>query len=133
MRVLVVEDDPVARRLVERSVQEFGHDVETTDDGARAWERLQADGQEVIDLVISDWLMPGVDGLELTRRIRSLTGRPYCYVLLLTARYARDDRLAATLAGVDDFMVKPVDKELLRARLGAAERIVRLARLEDTR
>lgn len=129
MRILVVEDDPVARRLVERSVAEFGHDVETTDDGERAWERLLSD--DGFDLVISDWLMPGVDGLELTRRIRGLTGRPYCYVLLLTARYARDDRLAATVAGVDDFMVKPVDKELLRARLGAAERIVRLARLED--
>lgn len=130
MRILVVEDDPVARRLVERSVAEFGHEVETTDDGERAWQRLQ-EGGAAIDLVISDWLMPGVDGLELTRRIRALTNRPYCYVLLLTARYARDDRLAATLAGVDDFMVKPVDKELLRARLGAAERIVRLARLED--
>lgn len=132
MRILVVEDDPVARRLVERSVQEFGHEVETSDDGARAWERIQADGAD-FDLVISDWLMPGVDGLELTRRIRARTDRAYCYVLLLTARYARDDRLAATLAGVDDFMVKPVDKELLRARLGAAERILRLARLEDPR
>jgi DNA-binding response OmpR family regulator len=125
MRILVAEDDPVARRLVQRVLQDFGHVADVVEDGLEAWRRLEdAD----YDVLISDWLMPGLDGLGLTRRLREREGRPFCYVLLLTARFSKEDIVAATLAGADDFMVKPFDRELLHARLHAAERVVRLER-----
>lgn len=125
MRILIAEDDPVARRLVQRTVGEFGHEAEVVVDGERAWQRLQ---EQDFDVLISDWLMPGLDGIELTRRLRDREGHPYCYVMLLTARYSKEDIVAATMAGVDDFMVKPFDRDLLRARLHAAGRVVRLER-----
>lgn len=126
LRVLVAEDDPVSRRLTQRALEEFGHVVLLAEDGLEAWQRFEADGA---DLVISDWMMPGLDGPELCRRIRAAQGRPFCYVLLLTSRHSREDRVQAAMAGADDFMVKPFDRELLRARLHAAERIVRLERV----
>ena len=125
MRILIAEDDPVARRLVQRAVEDFGHQADVEEDGLAAWARLE-DGS--YDLLISDWLMPGLDGLDLTRRVRARPGGPFCYVLLLTARFSKDDVVAATMAGADDFMVKPFDRDLLRARLHAAERVVRLQR-----
>ena len=125
MRILVAEDDPVARRLVQRTVQDFGHDAYVVEDGLEAWRRLE---REDFDLLISDWLMPGLDGLGLTRRLRARAGGPYCYVLLLTSRYSKDDIVEATMAGADDFMVKPFDRDLLHARLHAAERVIRLER-----
>ncbi|MHC5009337.1 MAG: response regulator [Planctomycetota bacterium] len=125
MKILIAEDDPVARRLVERTVGDFGHDAVVVEDGLEAWKQLQS---EDYDVVISDWIMPGIDGLELCRRIRTLKDHPFIYVLLLTARYARADIVEAIMAGADDFMVKPFDRELLRARLHAARRVVRLQR-----
>jgi len=125
MRILVAEDDPVARRLVQRALQDFGHVADVVEDGLEAWRQLEASDYDVL---ISDWLMPGLDGLGLARRLGERAGRPFCYVLLLTARFSKEDIVAATMAGADDFMVKPFDRDLLRARLHAAERVVRLER-----
>lgn len=121
MKVLVVEDDPVARRLIERTVEELDHAVSVAEDGAEAWTRLEA---EPVDVLITDWLMPHVDGLQLVQRLREAPSKLCRYVLLLTARYGREDVVTALRAGVDDVMVKPIDRASLEARLLVAERFV---------
>lgn len=125
MRVLIAEDEPVARRVAQKAVEGFGHEVEIVEDGLAAWRRLQA---APFDVLISDWLMPGLDGLELCRRVRARGNRPYCYVILLTARRAKEDLVAGIMAGADDFVSKPFDHAVLRARLHTAERVTRLER-----
>ena len=123
MKVLVVDDDAIMRLLVEKTVRQFGHDVTVADSGAEAWTHLQ---NKPADLVLSDWVMADVDGLELCRRIRADLSREYTYVILLTSLSARTHYLAAIEAGVDDFLTKPFDSELLAARLRVAERILGL-------
>jgi DNA-binding response OmpR family regulator len=123
MRVLIAEDEPVARRVAQKAVQGFGHEVDVVEDGTAAWRRLQ---EVQYDVLISDWLMPGLDGLELCRRVRSRETGAYCYVILLTARRAKDDLVAGIMAGADDFVSKPFDHDVLRARLHTAERVTRL-------
>ncbi len=125
MRVLAVEDDPVSRRILTVVLERLGHEVLAANNGLEAWERFQA---EPVDAVITDWMMPEVDGLELTRRIRAHTKDRYTYVLLLTALTGRDRYLDGMMAGADDFVSKPVDREELHARLRVAERILGLQR-----
>ncbi len=122
MKVLAVEDDPVAQLVLEASLRSLGHEVTVLADGAAAWEALQAtDGPRV---VVSDWMLPGIDGLELCRRVRSAK-RDYVYFILLSQRSASDENHEAALAaGVDDFLSKPVDLRELRMRLRVAERII---------
>jgi sigma-B regulation protein RsbU (phosphoserine phosphatase) len=125
MRVLAVEDDPVSRRILTVVLERLGHEVLPANNGLEAWERFQA---EPVDAVITDWMMPELDGLELTRRIRSHSKDRYTYVLLLTALTGRDRYLDGMMAGADDFVSKPVDREELHARLRVAERILGLQR-----
>ena len=93
----------------------LGHEVVTAADGVEAWALLQ--GRRV-QLVLSDWMMPWMDGLELCRRIRGRAGRPYTYFVLFTGRGGREDRLEALAAGADDFLAKPFDMRELVARAG---------------
>jgi len=123
MRVLVVEDDPVSRRIVAAALQGLGHEAIVAEDGQQAWQRLAAD---TVDVVITDWMMPNVDGLELTRRVRARARERYTWVLLLTALKGKASYLDAMEAGADDFMSKPIDKQELHARLRVAERILGL-------
>jgi len=125
MNVLVVDDDPVIRLLVKTMVQELGHDVTVAASGAEAWERLATAPAHV---VVSDWIMPDMDGLDLCRRIRAEVSREYTYVILLTALEAKAHYLMAIDAGVDDFLTKPFDPDLLTARLRVAERVLGLRR-----
>lgn len=125
MRVLAVEDDPVSRRILTVVLERLGHVVLPANNGLEAWQRFQA---EPVDAVITDWMMPELDGLELTRRIRSHRKDRYTYVLLLTALAGRDRYLDGMMAGADDFVSKPVDREELHARLRVAERILGLQR-----
>jgi DNA-binding response OmpR family regulator len=131
MRILVVEDNTDARDMLLTMLQLDGHDVLSATNGEEAWRMFQADGFRV---VITDWLMPDIDGLELCRRIRAVASPQYSYVLLLTALQGKANYLTAMTAGVDDFMAKPWDADELRARLIVAERIVglqnRVKRLE---
>jgi DNA-binding response OmpR family regulator len=120
MRILVVEDDRDAREMLRISLQFDGHDVTSTPNGEEAWSAFQKD---TFSVVISDWLMPDVDGLELCRRIRARDTSRYCYILLLTALHGKSNYLEAMSAGADDFMSKPYDADELRARLIVAERI----------
>jgi DNA-binding response OmpR family regulator len=123
MRVLVVEDDPVSRRIVAAALEGLGHEAIVAEDGQQAWQRLAAD---TVDVVITDWMMPNVDGLELTRRVRARARERYTWVLLLTALKGKASYLDAMEAGADDFMSKPIDKQELHARLRVAERILGL-------
>lgn len=124
MRVLVADDDAVSRRLLERTLRVWGYDVVIAADGTRAWSMLDAeDGPR---LAILDWMMPGVDGPEICRRVRRLQGARYVHCLLLTAKDRRDDVVTGLEAGADDFLVKPFDPLELKARLRTAERVLGL-------
>jgi phosphoserine phosphatase RsbU/P len=123
MQILVVDDNEDVNKLLRIQLEDMGHDVVTASNGVEALERFN---QGKFSVLISDWLMPRVDGLELCRRIRA-NGRPnYCYVILLTVMTGKANYLEASAAGVDDFISKPYDPDELKARLLVADRIVRL-------
>lgn len=123
MRILIADDQDIARMVLGRTLQNLGYDVDEAPDGTRAM-ALYRPG--VHQIVIADWEMPGYDGLEICRRIRALGERAYTYVILLTAKEEREDRVAALQAGADDFITKPFDRGDLSARLGVARRILRM-------
>ena len=125
MRVLIAEDDRVSRRMLERQLEQWGHDVVATGNGQEAWETFQEGGYS---MVVSDWMMPQMDGLELVRRIRGWDAAGYVFVILLTAKSAKEDIVAGMEAGADDFLSKPFDRNELRVRLRAGERIIELER-----
>jgi sigma-B regulation protein RsbU (phosphoserine phosphatase) len=123
VRTLIADDDPIAARMLRRLVETAGHTVDHASDGLAAWALYE---QHTHPLVISDWMMPQLDGLDLCRRIRA-HAEPrgaYPYLVLVTARADRSDRLVALGAGVDDFLTKPLDQVDFLARLRAAERIL---------
>jgi DNA-binding response OmpR family regulator len=124
MRVLLAEDEPVTRRLLEAQLVRAGYQVVPVSDGAAAWELLQ--GPDAPPLAVLDWNMPGLDGPEVCRRLRTLDKRGYTYTLLVTARNEKSDVVEGLSAGADDFVSKPVDPEELKARLRTGERIVGL-------
>jgi sigma-B regulation protein RsbU (phosphoserine phosphatase) len=123
VNILLVEDDAVTRRMLQAVLAAQGHSVTEAEDGDEAWGAWQLSAPRV---VVSDWLMPKVDGLELCRRIRAARTSGYTYFLLQTVRTGRANFLEAMDAGVDDFVAKPVVPEELKARLRAAERILDL-------
>lgn len=124
MRILIAEDDPVSRRLLEATLRRWGHEVVITCDGAVAWRELQQ--AEAPKLVILDWMMPEVDGAELCRRIRATPNGASFYLLLLTAKGEKTDIVTGLEAGADDYLVKPFDREELRVRLRSGVRVLEL-------
>ncbi|MEW6432982.1 MAG: response regulator [Myxococcota bacterium] len=124
--VLLAEDERVTRRLLEAHLARFGYEVVSVDEGQAAWDVLQSD--DAPPLVVLDWSMPGLDGVEICRRLRAATGAPYTYTLLVTSRAAKSDIIEGLSAGADDFIAKPVDPDELHARLRTGERIVQLER-----
>jgi signal transduction histidine kinase len=125
MKVLIADDEAVSRLMLQRFLESWGHEVAAAADGARAWELFE---RSDFSVVISDWIMPEVDGLELIRRIRACPRPGYVYVILLTAKTQKEDVVRGIEAGADDFVSKPFDREELRARLRAGERILQLER-----
>ncbi|HEX2825483.1 MAG TPA: diguanylate cyclase [Burkholderiales bacterium] len=122
MKVLVADDDPVTRRKLRGLLQYLGHDPVEAADGREAWAVL--DGVDAPDLVILDWMMPALSGVEICRRLRHGAKRRYQYVLMLTARDLMDDLVEAMESGADDFLRKPFDLRELRVRVRAAERLL---------
>ncbi len=121
---LIVEDDPVSRRVLESCLREWDYRVTALDNGLDAWSLLQQ--QDAPQLVILDWMMPGLDGIELCHRIRSNKTGAYKYVLLLTAKGRKQDVIAGLDAGADDYLTKPFDVNELRARVRSGKRILEL-------
>jgi sigma-B regulation protein RsbU (phosphoserine phosphatase) len=124
MRILIAEDDAISRRLLESSLQKWGHDVVAVSDGRSALEILQA--KDAPSLAVLDWMMPEMDGIQVCRSARGPTTERILYVILLTAKGQKEDIVAGLEAGADDYLVKPFDREELRARLNAGIRIVTL-------
>jgi len=125
-RILVAEDDPVSRRLIESRLRKWGYEVVTTDSGEEALKVLLSDSGP--RLAVLDWMMPGLDGPEVCRRLRSTRQEPYTYVILLTARTDREDLVRGMDAGADDYMSKPFNPNELEVRLRAGQRILTLQR-----
>lgn len=124
VKVLVADDDSTSRALLCAALRKLGYEVVEAKDGALAWDAFRDSGCRVL---VSDWVMPGLDGLELCRRVRADPNRPYTYFILLSGeRVGGDDFAKAMDEGVDDFLEKPIDVDALRTRLRVGERIVRL-------
>ncbi|PYO60495.1 MAG: response regulator [Gemmatimonadetes bacterium] len=123
MKVLLVEDEAASRQMLEAILAAQGHEVVPAENGAEAWGVWQITQHRV---VVADWLMPQMDGLELCRRIRAHAQAPYTYFILETVRSGRGNFLEAMAAGVDDFITKPIFPDELIARLKVAERILGL-------
>jgi diguanylate cyclase (GGDEF)-like protein len=123
-RVLVAEDDAMFRRILQSWLENWGYLVTIAEDGARAWKILQ---QELApQLLILDWMMPAINGLELCRKVRERNQIPYQYILLATAKDAKQDLVRGLEAGADDYLTKPFDKSEFQARLRACNRILTL-------
>jgi diguanylate cyclase (GGDEF)-like protein len=123
MRILIADDDPNQRRLLGIHLSRAGHEVVEAVDGRAAWEAMQ---REHFRLVISDWTMPEVDGVELVRRIRAASFPGYTYILLLTALGDKQDVVVGLEAGADDYLTKPFNAGELRSRVAIGERILNL-------
>lgn len=123
MRILIVDDDKVIRLLLSKIVQKWGYEVVLATDGAEAWDILQ---KEKICFIITDWIMPGMDGLELCGRIRDAGFTHYIYIIMLTGKDSKNELVEGMKAGADDFVVKPFTKDELNVRIKAGERIIRL-------
>jgi diguanylate cyclase (GGDEF)-like protein len=129
MRVLIAEDSAAPRFMLERAIRELGHECVVTEDGEGAWQAFTETGADVI---ISDWVMPGLDGDELCRRVRLAAKETYTYFIMLTLLSDPGYAVTAMEAGADDYLKKPFDVEDLRAKLIVATRVTELhARLNS--
>jgi DNA-binding response OmpR family regulator len=123
MKILVAEDDLISRKLLNSTLEEFGHRVEAFENGRDAWDAFN---REPVRVVVSDWLMPGLDGLAFCRKVRERADTDYTYFILLTANVqGKETYLEAMEAGIDDFLAKPLDRDQIWMRLKVAERILR--------
>jgi len=124
VKVLIADDSIVSRHLLEVTLRKWGYDVTVACDGAEALQILQR--EDAPALVILDWMMPGISGLEVCRRIRARGSEPYIYILLLTSKSQKEDLIEGMDAGADDYITKPFDQNELQVRLRAGNRLVRL-------
>ncbi|HEX2474969.1 MAG TPA: protein kinase [Lacipirellulaceae bacterium] len=124
MKILIAEDNPLWRATLKRNVELWGHESVVAEDGTKAWDILRRD--DAPRLAIIDWEMPGMDGIDVCRRIKCDPEHPFTYVMMLTSRDGQEDMVAGLDAGADDYLTKPIEPALLRSRLTAAERIVNL-------
>jgi two-component system cell cycle response regulator len=126
LRILIADDDPVSRRVLETTLMRWGHELVVASDGARAWAELQK--EDAPRLAILDWRMPIMDGTEVCRRVRQAASMTPAYIILLTAKGGREDSVFGLREGADDYLTKPFDRDELRARVGVGARMVGLQR-----
>jgi DNA-binding response OmpR family regulator len=124
MKVLIAEDDPVSRRILEATIKKFGYEVVVAADGAEAWTALQRD--DAPSLVILDWMMPELDGMEICKRVREIPTATPPYLILLTAKSEKGDVVAGLEAGANDYLIKPFDRAELRARVQVGAQVLEL-------
>lgn len=122
MKILVAEDDRVSRQILTTSLAKWGYEVVITFDGTQAWGELQK--SDAPAMAILDWMMPGMDGTELTRRVRTLVRPVPTYIMLLTARVDKESIVAGLEAGANDYLTKPVELGELRARVHVGRQMV---------
>jgi DNA-binding response OmpR family regulator len=124
MRILIAEDEPVSRRLLETTLRKWGYDVIVTCDGHEALEVLQQEDSP--QLAIIDWMMPRMDGVTVCQKIRRLNRSPSAYLILLTALGNKEDIVKGLEAGADDYVTKPFNHQELHARVEVGVRIIEL-------
>ena len=124
MKILIAEDDPVSRRLLQATLVKWSYDVVVAHDGVETWEALQ--DKDAPKLAILDWMMPGMDGVEICRKIRQRKETPYTYIILLTTKSEKEDIIKGMNAGADDYITKPFVPQELKVRLRAGRRIIEL-------
>lgn len=123
MKVVIAEDDAVSRLMLRRSIEQLGHEVLVATDGTDAWALYC---RHEVDVIVSDWLMPGMDGLDLCRRVRASQRETYTYFMLLTSLEGKQHFMQGMQAGADDYLTKPLDREELQVRLQVASRVTSL-------
>ena len=126
MKVLIAEDDAVSLTILKKAVERFGHECLVAEDGEKAWELFQNTPE--VDVIISDWMMPRVDGPEFCRRVREKNSGWYTFFIFLTVLGDKEHLLEGMKAGADDYLPKPLDREQLQVRLIAASRVNSLHR-----
>jgi len=124
MKILIAEDDPVSRRLLQATLIKWGYEVTVTANGKEAWQALQS--PEAPSLLILDWLMPEMDGVEICREARRSAAHQSAYIILLTSRGSKEDIVTGLEEGADDYVTKPFDHGELRARVQVGSRVVQL-------
>lgn len=124
MRILIADDDRSSTMMLGKTLVNWGFEVDVVQNGTDAWEHIS--GKQPPALAILDWMMPGLDGIELCKRIRAATLSAPVYVILLTARNSRQDLVAGLEAGADDYLTKPFDPDELRARIHVGQRTLGL-------
>lgn len=125
MKILTVDDSPEMLLMIRASIQTLGHDVDTANNGLEAWQMIE---KKEYDVVVSDWNMPFINGLELVKKIREAGFRHYIYVILCTGNDAQGDLVKAIDGGADDYVCKYSGHDQLRVHLQSAQRIVNLER-----
>jgi DNA-binding response OmpR family regulator len=123
MKILVIEDDPVTNRILGKNLTDLGFDVIAAFNGLQGWETYC---REDVHIVITDWMMPDMNGLEVLKKIRERDEKSFCYIILLTAKNNTNDVVEGIASGADDYIIKPFDKEELAGRVRAGQRIVEL-------
>jgi diguanylate cyclase (GGDEF)-like protein len=124
MKILLAEDSVVARQMLGTALTASGYEVVVAADGEQAWRALQ--GPDAPVLALLDWMMPGLDGLEVCRRVREAAREPYVYIIILTGRERPQDVVEGLAAGADDYLKKPFDNQELQARIRTGRRMVEL-------
>jgi two-component system cell cycle response regulator len=124
VKVLIADDDALSRKILEDCLSEWGYDIIMANNGNEAWDILENSDRP--NMAVLDWMMPGMDGVEICRRLRLLNLPNYVYVILLTARSKREDIINGLESGADDYIIKPFNREELKSRLKIGQRIIEL-------
>jgi DNA-binding response OmpR family regulator len=134
LKILVAEDEAVTRRVIESVLGRLRWDVVTASDGAGAWRILETfEGKNAPDLMVLDWMMPGLDGIEICRKVRTTPGLDLMYIIILTQRIEKEDMAMAFAAGANDYIAKPFHPVELESRVRVGERMIRLQQSLATR
>jgi len=129
MKILVAEDDAVTRRMLVVTLERLGWDVITAEDGNAAWRVFETlKGNDVPEIAVLDWMMPGIEGIEICRRLHTTPGFELVYIILVTSRGGKEDLSYGLAAGANDYVTKPFDPVELEARVRVGQRMVKLQR-----